>query len=973
MTYAVGSLVRARGREWVVLPDSTEDFLIVRPLDGADLEITGIAPPELAEVESATFTPPDPGFLGDHRSCWLLRDAVRIRSRAGAGPFRSFSRIGFEPRPYQLVPLMMALRQDPTRLLIADDVGIGKTIEAGLIARELLDRGEISRFTVLAPSHLLAEQWQRELAQKFHLEAELVLPSTVARLERTLHSTESIFDRYPFTIVSIDYIKRDRYRTDFLHRCPELVIVDEAHSCAFGGERRGGRHQRYELLQGLAAKEDRHLLLVTATPHSGKDDAFRSLIGLLHSDLGELPEDLGGDPNRAKREQLAQFLVQRRRGDVLDYVGTTVFPEREEKELTYLLGDYRVLLDQALAHARAVVQDEEGGSRAQRIRWWSALALLRSISSSPQAAIDTLTKRAPDADWGDGEDDIDAAGERFVLDGDDETAADETDVAGWSDVAEPDSAVKRRLRNLRKLAEGLVGDKDPKVQTLIPELRSLLDEGHRPIVFCRYIPTANYVTEQLRKAYGDSVRVECVTGELPPKAREERILALVGAKQEDTDADAPEADPPPTDDRPYVLVCTDCLSEGINLQTHFDSVVHYDLAWSPTRHEQREGRVDRYGQSCEKVRVLTYYGADNPIDGIVWNVLIDKHRRIRSSTGVSIPMPVASSDIAKTIYEGILFRSSESSEDLLPGMEEFLQEETVRVHQEWEHAAEREKRSRSLFAQHQLKPDEVAREVDASRQSIGDQSSLRSFTLDALKDLGATVSAHARREDAFTLTLGDLRRSARDAIDPRYGSRKELRVTFREPGERGELILTRTHPFITSVANHLFETALDPEGFEGGDRPAASRAGVIRTGGVDARTTLLLVRMRFDIETKFESSESESQSQVQIAEECALLAFRGSPEAAEWLDVAAAEALLSLEPDENLPTDRARPFVERVIEGQAAITPHLEQVAQDRAADLLEAHRRVRKAAEIKHRRYEVTPRTPVDLLGVYVYVPAQG
>ena len=138
MTFAVGSLVRARGREWVVLPDSGADLLMLRPLGGADDEVTGIYLP-LESVEPARFDLPDPTDVGDFRSARLLRDAVRLGFRASAGPFRSFARIAVEPRPYQLVPLLMALRLDPVRLLVADDVGIGKTIEAAVIARELLD------------------------------------------------------------------------------------------------------------------------------------------------------------------------------------------------------------------------------------------------------------------------------------------------------------------------------------------------------------------------------------------------------------------------------------------------------------------------------------------------------------------------------------------------------------------------------------------------------------------------------------------------------------------------------------------------------------------------------------------------------------------------------------------------------------------------------------------------------------------
>ncbi|MBW2079311.1 MAG: helicase, partial [Deltaproteobacteria bacterium] len=119
-SFSIGSLVQARGREWVVLPDSKEDLLILRPLGGMDDEVAGIYLP-LEPVEPATFSLPDPNQIGDFRSCRLLRDAVRLGFRSSTGPFRSFAKIGVEPRPYQLVPLLMALKLDPVRLLIADD------------------------------------------------------------------------------------------------------------------------------------------------------------------------------------------------------------------------------------------------------------------------------------------------------------------------------------------------------------------------------------------------------------------------------------------------------------------------------------------------------------------------------------------------------------------------------------------------------------------------------------------------------------------------------------------------------------------------------------------------------------------------------------------------------------------------------------------------------------------------------------
>ncbi len=153
--------------------------------------------PELENISSASFPLPSSNDIGDYHSAKLLRDAVRFGFKSSAGPFRSFGQLNVEPRPYQLVPLLMALKQDPIRILIADDVGIGKTIEACLIAKELLARGEVQRVAVLCPPHL-AEQWQSELKDKFNIDAELVLSSTASKLERKRRLDESLFDIYPF-------------------------------------------------------------------------------------------------------------------------------------------------------------------------------------------------------------------------------------------------------------------------------------------------------------------------------------------------------------------------------------------------------------------------------------------------------------------------------------------------------------------------------------------------------------------------------------------------------------------------------------------------------------------------------------------------------------------------------------------------------------------------------------------------------
>lgn len=943
MPYAVGSLVRARSREWVVLPESQDDFLMLRPLGGTEDEIAGIST-SLEPVEPARFDLPDPNEIGDYRSCRLLRDAIRLGFRSSAGPFRSFAKIGVEPRPYQLVPLLMALKLDPVRLLIADDVGVGKTVEAGLIARELLDRGEATRLAVLCPPHL-AEQWQTELDAKFHISAELVLPGTAGRLERHLRIGESLFDHYPYVVVSMDYIKADRRRAEFIRTCPELVIVDEAHGCAYAEVQRGGRHQRNRLIHSIAQDPNRHLILVTATPHSGKEEAFRSLLSFIDPAFANLPSELAGPQNEPYRRKLAAHFVQRRRADIRHYMKTdTPFPSREDREETYALGegsDYRRLFDRVLDYARETVQDQAGGHYRQRVRWWSALALLRSLASSPAAAAATLRNRAASADASTPEE-ADEIGRRTVLDIDLEDAGEGADLIPGSDpgdaeeTADADHVLRRRLLAMAREADKIAGEKDAKLKKATSLVKELLKDGYNPIVFCRFIPTAEYVAEQLRKALPADVVVAAVTGTLPHAEREERIIQL---------AENPKR----------VLVCTDCLSEGINLQERFDAVMHYDLAWNPTRHEQREGRVDRFGQPRDRIRVLTYYGTDNQIDGIVLDVLIRKHKTIRTTLGISVPVPVETAQVIEAIFEGLLLRerATGSAQTYLPGFDEMFKPQRKELFSKWDDATAREKRSRTVFAQETIKVDEVAAELQAVQASIGLGTDVRRFVLDAFTAHGAVITD---RKDSYRFDLTESPAPLKEAL--LYS--KPFQGRFDMPVPEGVSYLNRTHPTVEALAAYVMNASMDPL-----LKGIARRCGVIYTQRVERRTTLILVRFRYYIITTRNGIDNPL-----LAEDCRLLGFSGAPERAEWLDDDAAEKLILAEPAMNISPDRAAQFVARIIEGFDHLKAHLEKEAYRRGEELLDAHRRVRSATRMSGVKYRVEPHLPPDVLGIYVYLP---
>jgi hypothetical protein len=262
---------------------------------------------------------------------------------------------------------------------------------------------------------------------------------------------------------------------------------------------------------------------VTATPHSGKDEVFHSLLGLLDTEFLHFPTDLGGDANRKRRERLAQFFIQRRRADIRHFLQEdTPFRDREERELDYQLTPaYRRLFKRALDFVRESVTEDGTDRRRQRVRCWSALALLRSLASSPAAAASTLRSRAKVAD-AETLEDAEDLGRHAVMDLTDDEPEEFMDAVPGADLGDEDEEtlrVRRRLLDMARDADKLHGEADAKLQTMIKTVRSLVSDGYNPILFCRFIPTAEYLAEHLRQSLTGALRgveVIAVTGLLPP-------------------------------------------------------------------------------------------------------------------------------------------------------------------------------------------------------------------------------------------------------------------------------------------------------------------------------------------------------------------------------------------------------------------------------------------------------------------------
>ncbi|MCK6456029.1 MAG: DEAD/DEAH box helicase [Phycisphaerae bacterium] len=945
-----GAIVRCRNRDWVLLPSDDALILRLRPLTGAtddtvsvhrDLSLYSL--PE-ERVRSAAFPLPTQADLADAASAHLLWQAARLMLREGATPFRSLGRISIRPRIYQFVPLLMALRHDSVRLLIADDVGVGKTIEALLVARELLDRGEIRRFCVLCPPYL-CEQWQKELSEKFNLDAVVIRSGTINQLDRDPRKPRdmSLYDFYPVQVASIDFLKSDRNKHQFLLHCPELVIIDEAHgsAAADGSE---SQHQRHALAREVAGLEGRHLILLTATPHSGIESAFRSLLSLLRSEfgswvMGELSED--------HRIQLARHFVQRTRRDIeKDWEGEHCFPTREPVDETYPLSpDYKDLFTRTYNFCSEIVQAGQSlDRRRQRVRYWGALALLRCVMSSPAAAVAALSTRLEGLPTG--EDELDLR--PFVFESSDDVTDDEQPTppveAAEATLEESD---RRRLRELGRQAAALLhSSADTKVVRCADLVDQVLREGFHPIIWCRYIATADYVAEGLERALRDrhaGIRVVAITGRIGDDERRTKVEEL---------AQAPLR----------VLVATDCLSEGINLQHAFNAALHYDLPWNPNRLEQREGRVDRYGQTAKVVKTIRYFSPDSAVDGVVLEVLLNKAREIHRTLGTHVPVPVESESVTEAVLNALFLRGDKADK---PQMQfHFGGEESpvTKFHRRWERDAEREKINRTRFAQRALKPAEVRQELEATDAVLGDPAEVREFVLSAAQRIGLSITK-TRQRDVFRVAISEgATATVPAAVGYALPARKDGQwlISFTSPTPEGAEYLGRNHRFVAALARFLFEEALTK-----GSEAKASRCGVIRTRSVSRLTTILLLRVRYLI-------EQPGQSVPLLSEEVIVRGYTDADASrATWLNEDEARRLLTdAKPDANVPMPEKRQLVAEALDQWPRHEPALRDQIAARAAELEKSHKRVRQAVSLRVRELSVKPQLPPDLLGVLVLQP---
>ncbi len=942
-----GSLVTLRDRPWMVLPSEDDDLLLVKPLGGSEDEITGIYKPLANESDlpqSYNFIKPSAQDLGDFTSARLLYNATRLSFRNASGPFRCLGKLSFRPRSYQMVPLIMALKQEKVRILIADDVGVGKTIEALLIAKELYERKEIKRFAIVCLPHL-CDQWQDELKTKFGIEAVVIRSGTATALERQIKVHENIFRAFPFQVISIDYIKTGTKRQVFIDHCPELIIVDEAHTCARPAGANNSQQLRYHLLHDISRKENQNLLLLTATPHSGKQAEFQSLLGILKPDYEKIDIVTSTD---MERKDLAKSFVQRRRIDVVKWLDEeTKFPDRISTDRDYEVGkEYGAIFNDILSYAREIVAAGSGDGRKQRYSYWDALALLRGVMSSPLAGISMLEKKAhkkslaSDFDESDSDEIINGAETVMDLDFDNDDNL-PMSVLGKVPIS-GDPEARRLLEYARRLSNITGIEKDLKARESVIQIMNYVDRGYNPIIYCRYIQTAKYLgtifQEQLQNKKYKSLHVEVITSELNDELRREKIESMISSPKR-------------------LLIATDCLSEGINLQDGFNAILHYDLPWNPNRLEQREGRIDRFGQRSPSVEVTLLYGSNNPIDGVVLEVLLRKAREIRRSIGISVPFPENSASVMEAVTNAILLKPNISVEQeyrqgSLFEVEE-IKAEKNRVAKAFEEAEQREKASRSIFAQNALKPTEIEADLKEVDEAIGNVRAVEQFVVESLRFIGAQVDEVKEGYKVYTINIPQ-------RIRELLTNKNEISISFLSPTPKGYKYIGRNHPFTEHLSQLIINNALN------GVRNSAARAAVLRSGDVDRKTVLFQFRVRNVI------AEQRSNKEI-VAEEMWLWGYTGGLPEDKFIGIDdALKLLMSARATHNLELPEQKYWLDQEMDwvrDEKTFREITDPVAFERCEQLVKSHTRFRKL--VNGTRYKVVePVLPMDVLGIYILLP---
>ena len=603
MHISAGSRVVARGLTWDVLERENlgdQDRLRLRCLadDLLGLEWDLLHPREPVHLLRDELDPAKPGTLAAwrlfHRAC-LLEQIPGATGMVAAEP----GRVAIEP--YQLVPLMRALELPRPRLLLADGVGLGKTIEAGLIAAELIARRRAHRILIVTPAGPLLRQWEQEMRLRFGLRFTVLADSGAVREERRkLELGGNPFGASAFVLTSMDFAKQESVLQELERTAWDLAIVDEAHHCVSAAASTVREDTQRRRLAEVVAHQSDGLLLLTATPHDGYDPHFASLMELLDPSLVDGNGGLAGLAYR-------RHVVRRLKSHIADpATGRPLFRERQVIPVPVRTGEPSV---QRFHWALSNLVAPRLSKAADAEKFADALAfvsLLKRSVSTIAACIGTLRVVA-DRYAGLG-DRTEAASERRervrslrayrrqamrfgVLDARAEADVERLEAEDIAAELHGAGDTEAALRALIRMGEAAARF-DPKLQALITEIHLIraAEPNANVLIYTEYADSQTAAVQALRNARG-------IAGE---------ILTIGGADDDDARSAAAERC---SESDGIILVSTDSLAEGLNLQQRCHHLIHLDLPYNPNRLEQRNGRIDRYGQRNDpEIRYLCLAG-----------------------------------------------------------------------------------------------------------------------------------------------------------------------------------------------------------------------------------------------------------------------------------------------------------------------------------------------------------------------------
>ena len=611
--YHAGQRVRVRGEIWDIDAPPAEldetQVLSLRHAQQPTRTLEVIAEVEAIEVLSQARLG---NTLADYNRWRDFHAALLCTMKPPPGMLGGLDQAKLATEDYQLVPVIRAFERPLQRILIADDVGLGKTIEAILLLLELHARARADRVLVVCPAGL-QDQWADELRDKAGLDFEIYDSARVLEIRQQGHVGQNPWTARRRIIASVDYLKRHEVKR-MLRDVPwDLVIADEAHYLAESAANgRAYRTERSRFAQFIA-KQAESLVLLTATPHSGDPQSLYSLIELLDPSLVAAPEQM-------TRERIAPVLVRRYKSDILDAAGNPRFkgidvqsipvPFADERErklydavVKYCCRRWKRERDTAVGFAMTVIKKRLISSRFALVR--TLEARLETLADQP---LDLDTKRGLLGDY--------RAGAPLTEAQQDE--AERQVIAAPPEDSEDSAKERREIERLLKQAREIPENVDSKFSRLLDALRALNDGSatgrpEKAIVFTEFRDTHSYLLEALARA-GYAHGIVTLTGTM---SREERSNQIERFAEPET----------------MLLLATDAASEGLNLQEHCRVVLHYELPWNPNRLEQRNGRVYRWGQTRDVLaRNLTY---SETYDAHILDILIAKTERIRKDLGAA--------------------------------------------------------------------------------------------------------------------------------------------------------------------------------------------------------------------------------------------------------------------------------------------------------------------------------------------------